>query len=153
MYFNLNFPIHCAHPNQSPSTTYMCSFAKGLLRCPFWCKALTSNSSYLISNHEIFRRCTHVSKDMCISLGSKRSNGWSPNYASCRPRELFCRSVGFFFLAGEVGHGIERRVLFIQKVQALQRPTFHGCFLCLFRQSDRNPAMRFYQIRGLSENS
>ena len=38
-------------------------FAKGLLRCSFWCKVLTSNSSYLISNHEIFRRCTHVSKD------------------------------------------------------------------------------------------
>jgi len=53
-------------------------FAKGLLRCSFWCKVLTRNSSYLnlISNHEIFRRCTHVSKD---TLGSKRSNGWSPN--------------------------------------------------------------------------
>jgi len=53
-------------------------FAKGLLRCSFWCKVLTRNSSYLnlISNHEIFRRCTHVSTD---TLGSKRSNGWSPN--------------------------------------------------------------------------
>jgi len=40
-------------------------FAKGLLRCSFWCKVLTRNSSYLnlILNHEIFRRCTHVSKD------------------------------------------------------------------------------------------
>ena len=175
----------------------MCSFAKGLLRCPI----LVQGSEFWQAIHHISFQTTKSSGGVpmfpktCASLLVQKGQtdghwivgigkqdfeydypvvwwGVEADPRLQRPQRsqvlqksmeimlaavlagcCFGRSVGFFFVAGEVGHGIGRRVLFIQKVQALQRPTFHGCFLCLFRQSDRNPAMRFYQIRGLSENS